>query len=332
MNSDRATSKRPPRVVAFVWISCAVAVVLLSRPVYLDAVNSQLVTAVRRGSVADVERLLKLGADPNGRRANPSAPVLSLPPICEAAKNGYNDVARVLLAHGARPETPGGRYAPALILAARTGNTELVRLLLDHGADVRVADPEMETPLISGAAYPDVVRLLVERGAPIDAADRMQHTALLRAVSALNTEGVRLLLSHGAKANVPVGRGVTPLKWAVLISPIVNSLPPQGPQLPLTPQGAPPESSEERRRRSEKALEILRLLLDAGADPNFRTNDRVTPLMLAAIHPPEFTETLLSHGADPNSRDGHSATALSFALRCHADEAVKLLRQHGAAE
>ena len=51
-------------------------------------------------------------------------------------------------------------------------------------------------------------------------------------------------------------------------------------------------------------LEVARLLLDRGADPNPRDKNRYTPLHLATLRGHlEVVRLLLDRGADPNTRD-----------------------------
>jgi ankyrin repeat protein len=51
------------------------------------------------------------------------------------------------------------------------------------------------------------------------------------------------------------------------------------------------------------AIEVVKLLLTHGADPNARDKDRLTPLHWGACAPPEALKAMLSRGADPNARD-----------------------------
>jgi hypothetical protein len=51
-------------------------------------------------------------------------------------------------------------------------------------------------------------------------------------------------------------------------------------------------------------MEVLRFILDAGADPNVPAFETNWPLTLAIMHGEDATEALLQHGADPNRLDG----------------------------
>jgi ankyrin repeat protein len=89
-------------------------------------------------------------------------------------------------------------------------------------------------------------------------------------------------------------------------------------------------------------IEIVRLLLAEGADPDLRDfgGQGDTALSTAAWHGQlEVCRVLLDAGADPNIRTHPAAqgntgnrTALDWALRANHPEAAELLRQYGAIE
>jgi uncharacterized protein len=91
-------------------------------------------------------------------------------------------------------------------------------------------------------------------------------------------------------------------------------------------------------------LDIIRLLLQRGADINSRNNDGETPLMYAnlALMPPndvtskqaqyELTmlQILLLAGADVNAKDKGGVTALMFAASKGCTDIMDILLRHGA--
>jgi len=85
-------------------------------------------------------------------------------------------------------------------------------------------------------------------------------------------------------------------------------------------------------RKEESAAEIVRMLIDHGADVNARGKDRMTALMFAARHGhPQVIRQLLAKGADPNARGAGGETALIYAASNGCDaEALKLLVEAGA--
>ena len=87
-------------------------------------------------------------------------------------------------------------------------------------------------------------------------------------------------------------------------------------------------------RRGDRRLEIIRLLLQAGADPNAAVRyRRMTPLICAANHAMTgAVQLLLQAGADPNTADVSRSTALLCAAHGNSKHtgAVRLLLQAGA--
>jgi cytohesin len=81
---------------------------------------------------------------------------------------------------------------------------------------------------------------------------------------------------------------------------------------------APPEGVDR--------VEVVRLLLSAGADPNARDNQGNTALILGANRE-KFVLSLVNAGADVNARNHKGATALSSTFN---EGAKRILLQHGA--
>ena len=142
--------------------------------------------------------------------------------------------------------------------ASWSGDTEKARALIDAGADVNqklnpgllVIEPSGVFPLFYAAKYghADTVRLLIERGADVNAKSNCRANALGAAARWGHTDIVKILLDAGAEVNVKdCWSGGTPLTYATLAG---NS-------------------------------EIVRLLLEADADPGIANSSRKTPIQLA---------------------------------------------------
>ena len=78
-------------------------------------------------------------------------------------------------------------------------------------------------------------------------------------------------------------------------------------------------------------VQRVRELLEAGANPNARDKDGLTPLHWAASEGhADIVKILLEHGADPNTKIKYGWTPLHYASREGHADVVKLLLEHGA--
>ena len=158
-----------------------------------------------------------------------------------AAQEGHVEIVRLLLEKGAAIEAAADDGATPLSIAAFNGNTELVQLLLQQGAMVGGQDNNGVTPLARGAqqGHVEAVLLLIKQGAVVDSKDNNGVTPLARAVQHGHIAMIRLLLEKSAMIDTKDNNGVTPLARAV-------------------------QSCD---RSSERHLEIVKFLLEKGADP-----------------------------------------------------------------
>ncbi|KAK4158632.1 hypothetical protein QBC43DRAFT_328654 [Cladorrhinum sp. PSN259] len=101
--------------------------------------------------------------------------------------------------------------------AAAQGFVDVTRSLLQHGASVNVQDKQGKSPLItviylapSRAVH--VARTLLIHGADVNLQDHEGQTALHSAVSLSGLVGAKLLLAWGARVDITNGLGKTPLQ------------------------------------------------------------------------------------------------------------------------
>jgi len=207
-----------------------------------------------------------------------------------AAREGCIDCLKALLDKRAVIDLPAPDGATALVLALLNYNWDAAKFLIESGADVNLWDIYGQTPLyvavdmntlpvgrrvelptMDRSIGEDIVRLLLSRGANPNAQlklrpryrnipnDRYRDpmivwgtTPLLRAAKAGDVPLVRLLLKHGALANLANSQGVTPLMAAA-------------------GDGYIHDPTRGRIRTEADALECYALLREAGADVNART-------------------------------------------------------------
>ncbi|MEM9163751.1 MAG: ankyrin repeat domain-containing protein [Cyanobacteria bacterium P01_F01_bin.4] len=114
-------------------------------------------------------------------RASPaiSTPAPARPPLIEATLAGDVEAVRSQLQTGTDPNVVYNTNT-ALTYAARDGFTDIARLLIDAGADVNWIDGEGVTPLILAAFknHPELTGLLLDHGADTAVRDQWDRTAL----------------------------------------------------------------------------------------------------------------------------------------------------------
>jgi ankyrin repeat protein len=196
--------------------------------------STSLQWAVYRRDAAEVQRLLKAGADVSLAN-NYGATPMSL-----AAVTGDAEIIRLLLKARANPDSPNAEGQTALMAVARTGNVEAAKLLVRAGAKVNARERwGGQTALMWAAAQrqPEMVKFLVHSRAEVDARglvrdwarkvtseprekdmDRGGFTPLLYAAREGCIECAKELLAGGADINLQDPHGTTPLVLAILNS------------------------------------------------------------------------------------------------------------------
>jgi len=293
-----------------------------------------LMLAVLNRSESMVGRLLEAGADPNIGRESA---------VMTAAHAGNPKVMALLLAHGGSANaTEPVRGQTALMWAAAEGHPGVLRLLIKAGANVHASTNQVEESpdarmysFLLGGRNPDFpspkasinandftallfavrngnvasIRHLLDAGADVNTTTADGMSALLLATVRGWPSVAHLLLEHGADPNLS-GAGYTALHWAA------GSW-----ETELTVASITPNRDHEWARLAgltEGKVELVKALLDHGADPNARigqTPARVgstknTPLgelegasafLLAAMAgESEVMRLLVDRGADPS--------------------------------
>ena len=157
-----------------------------------------------------------------------------------------------------------------------------------------------------GSNDPVKAQAALDAGVDVNANLGRGHTPLINAVMLTKPDMVRFLLAHGADANREADDGA-----------IGNALSAAFFAIPGTAitKRAEEDFIQEYRR---PALECLRLV--AAARPNFdilvsRGPTRISPLMIAAESGvPDVVKVLLDAGASPNFANGGKYTALDYAV------------------
>jgi ankyrin repeat protein len=267
---------------------------LLAHKADVNALNTWQGTplhyAVFSGETKMVELLLRNGANVNAlgsieyETASKTNTLFGGRPLHVAAFRGNNAIAELLLRHKAdvNGATSGGRTP--LYSAIEQGFLGFVRLLLARGADVNRSDAYGETPAMRAAAlgHENIVRLLLESGADLDAQTQYGgHTLLHYAVGQGSAGVLKAVLERKPNLESTNVLHETPLMAAA-------------------------------RSRYPHQFELL---LQAGANPNFRNATGSFPLFAAVeASNTEAIRLLLSYKADPNQVNAEGFTALNHAV------------------
>lgn len=193
-----------------------------------------------------------------------------------------------------------------LLQAVLDGNHQEAESAIESGADPRV-DPAGNCLLFAAvhAKRADILELLVKRGADINCRAKNGDTLISRALDLELPLLASRLASLGADVNAAPGldqAGYRPLFVAVY---------------------------EYTQRSPDFDLELVKTLLNRGANPNLKERLGVTPLGRALSSGRlELVELLLLHHADPNQPDGEGSSAmtpLEIAVGRDKDIVMKLL-------
>ena len=224
-----------------------------------------------------------------------------------AARN--NDVSMVedLLSKGCSIEEFDSRGWTPLHIAAARGNLEVLRCLVAHPGNINIASEQMnkDTPLGLAAEYDkaEAIEVIAAAGATIDARNSCNNTPLMVAALEGCSSAVKTLIELRAEINCH-----NSFESALLL--LCG-----------------------RTNKKEARLEILQMMLDAGACPDGIENPvGWTPLHKAAEWSEEATiSTLIAGGANVNAKmNGSLQTPLYIAINKNRPSIVRLLLNAGA--
>jgi len=186
--------------------------------------------------------------------------------LIAAAQQGDLAGVRRLLSEGADVAGRDARRQTALLVATQGNHVEVARALVEAGADVNAQADNLDSPyLLAGArGHLEILDLTLAHGADLASTNRYGGTALIPACERGHVETVRRLIQAGVAVD-----HVNRLGWTGLLEAIILS------------DGGP------------RHVEIVRLLLDAKADPNLADKDGVKPLAHARQRGYRAIEALL---------------------------------------
>lgn len=181
------------------------------------------------------------------------------------------------------------------ITAVVRDDAATVRQLHARGFDLNTPDPDLNPALVLALQRDAlaVARYLVEqRDVDVEARNAVGETALMIAALRNHRDVVERLLARGAQVNRP---GWTALHYAAT-------------------------------NKGDQAAAITRLLLEHYAYIDAESPNRTTPLMMAARYGrEEVVRLLLEEGADPTLRNEQGLDAIDFARQVGRDGLVDVI-------
>ena len=319
--------------------------------------ETPLMSAARSGNLDVVSLLINAGSDVDAAEKEKGQTALMW-----SVAQGHAEIADLLIKNGAdvgarskiwyQLENTAGNTNPsgnfkmahggssAIMFAARIGNIDVARVLLDSGSNVNDKAASGVTVLTQAAhsGHQDLAIFLLERGADPNAIDS-GYTALHAAVLRSEVDLVEALLEHGAIIDTPVEHGSPGRRFSADYS--------------IRSQLIGRDAFWMAAKYGE--VEILKILLDAGADPLVRGDDGVTALQVAMGNSGssldwrrdrignqeldsedeerrtyELARILIDEGVDVNAKDSRGRSAIQHAVLKNFPSVVEYLAMRGA--
>src|SRR5215470_964453 len=323
-----------------------------------------LYAAATSAELPMIQKLLAAGADPNVALTSGETGLM------QAARRGNLDIVQALLTAKANPdakEKNGGQNALMWAVAAKPSG--MAEALLKGGADANAGSKNDFTPMMFAAQQGDVdtIRVLLRAGAKLNGFEAGTVTPLIIAAAMVHVDAVNLLLDNGADPNTADWRGYTPMLLVVRdshygidlankdrIVTIVKSLLAHGANPNFRLKQAKAITTNDVSLDGASALllaaevnntEVVRVLMDAGADPKIATEQGMTSLIMASgggtdiqrervpeeqAKAIETVKLLAEHGVDITAVGQYGWTALHQASYQGLTDVIQFLVSKGA--
>jgi ankyrin repeat protein len=172
--------------------------------------------------------------------------------LIRAAEGGNTAGALQLIQAGADINGTDERGRTAVMAATHGNRVDTVKALIEAGADIQIQDQRKDNPFLYAGAEGllDILKLTIAAGADPTITNRFGGTALIPAAERGHIEVVQELLAH---TRVDVNH-VNNLGWTALLEAIILG------------SGGP------------RHIEVVRLLIAAGADVNLADGNGISPL------------------------------------------------------
>ena len=293
-----------------------------------------LMRASAIGCTEVVEWLLEVEANPNIQIEQPTAAtqvndffsmiqadlMSGMTALMFAANKGYLEIVTMLLKANAKPDLQNASGDNALFIAISKGHAVIVQQLLQYGADpcfmsekyngtplhmvlhnIRLKKTDFDDMAASTDDFLEVLKILLQHPkVNVDVVNSQGCTGLMIASSCECVEAVELLINAGADPNIQTHSSTS-----------INDTSSDPFILPLITNGVTALMIASERNNTE----IVKLLLQGGANPNTRAQNGNNSLLEAASEGyVEVVKLLLEFKADPVVFQDNGATPLHIAI------------------
>lgn len=239
-----------------------------------------------------------------------------------ASKFGSFDMVNFLIEKGIDADIINDDGNTALLIATKRNDHRIITLLINHGVDINKRNKENNNAIEIAIIYHNclAVKCLLDNGAELNFNDnKLILNVCFLAIIIGDLPLVKLCLEKGVDPNAKNYKKESLLNCAVSQKKI-NIIE------TLLAHGANIDASESCNGRSLEIairygdIEVIKLLLLYGADPNIKNRRGQHPLIYLVeeyypVNKIPIIKLLLDYGADPNIKNKNNQTALMIASR-----------------
>ena len=277
--------------------------------------------------------LLKGGADPNIKERSGWTPLMI------AILKGFDDIVNLLFQYNVDVDLQNRNGDTALYIACENNAVHIATDLLKSSADPNIKKRNGWTPLMIATVkgFGDIVNLLLQYNVDVDLQSIGGGTALSIACENDAIHIAAEILKGGADPNITIedtiGQIWTPLMIATMkgFDDIVNLLIQYNVNVNLKNRiGA--TALYITIMFGNNVIHIATDLLKSGADPNIKTNDGWTPLMIAMLKGFDdiIVNLLIQYNVNVDLQNNNGATALYIACENNAIHGATALLKSSA--